>query len=257
MKNLIVGNTAQLSNFLDNESFVKISSRNISNTIFKSKWNEVYLFFAEQRTSLSENAEYKDLFYKINFDYTLEIISKLKCNKVIFLSTTELWNLCNGEISINTPWNYKENYYTDSKMLITKRLLNDEKVKIFFPFNFNSVYREKSFLFGKIFDSIKNKKIISVGDLDINRELMHAKFVAEKIFSLENTDIIGTGSLINIKKFIFDLYKSFNLEYNTYVMEDLKSFKKNTNEFFYYKKINYSYQNLLKDYIDDLQNSSG
>jgi nucleoside-diphosphate-sugar epimerase len=254
MNKLIIGETSQLAHFLP-EEYTRVSSRDIPPSVYNHRWEVVYLLFAEQRTIFSENKEYKSLFYDINVNLTLKLVNKLKYNKLIFLSTTELWNLCNGKISIETPFYYKENYYNDSKRITTEKLKNYDKVITLYPFNFNSSFRNNNFLFGKIFHSIINKEKICVGNLNINRELLHANRVAELVNSATTSDIIGSGYLVNIKNFILDLYKFFNIDYNVF-LEDKSLDTLNNNQFFFHKQTDYSYANLLKDYIDDIQNTT-
>jgi GDP-D-mannose dehydratase len=159
-------------------------------------------------------------------------------------------------VSIDTPWNCEQNYYIDSKIKITKKLLEDERVIIHFPFNYNSIYRKDTFLFHKIFSSIINNKKITIGNVDINRELLHASFVCREIEKKQKHSIIGAGQLINIKKFIFDFYKINNLDYNNLVIEEGEQRGK-TNEFYSSEYIPYTIEERLKEYKDDIQNSIG
>jgi nucleoside-diphosphate-sugar epimerase len=254
VKKLIIGKSSQLSYYYPND-IVKISAREtISESVYNENWDIVYLFFAEQRTSYSMNKDYKNLFYSINFDLTLEILKKIKSKKIIFLSTSELWNLCEGPISVNTDWNYTENYYTDSKSKITKKILEfDDRVTVFFPFNYNSIHRKESFLFYKVYKSILNKEKIFVGDLNIDRELMHASFVSKEIERKNFNDLIGTGNLINIRKFISELYRINNLNCIDFVEESQDTnLVKKQNTFFCATKINYSFEDTLRDYNNDI-----
>lgn len=254
-KKIIIGETSQLSYYYPKE-ITKISARQpINESVYQECWDKVYLFFAEQRTYFSKNKEYKDLFYKVNFDLTMEIVKKIKSKKIIFLSTSELWNLENGPISIDTPWNYEENYYIDSKNKITKKLLEDERVLIHYPFNYNSIYRKDTFLFHKIFSSIITKTKIKIGNVNINRELLHAKFVYREIEKKHKHSIIGAGQLINIKKFILDLYKMNNLDYNDFVTEETEQSSGKAKEFYSSESIPYTIEERLREYTNDIQNS--
>jgi len=254
-KKLIIGKNSQLSYFYPN-SFTRISAREvISEQIYSETWDKVYLFFAEQRTSIANDKAYKDLFYKINVELTKEICKKIKSKKIIFLSTSELWNKCSGKVSIETPWNYTENFYTDSKKEITNFLLQDERITVFYPFNYNSIYRKQSFLFHKIYDSIINKKNIKVGNLNIRRELLHANFVKKEIENKKEHDLIGSGHLINIRNFIVELYKKNNLNYNDFVEENTDT-KMVNNEFYYHRKVNYSITERIEEYNNDIQYST-
>ncbi len=249
INNLIIGDTSQISYYLPKD-YIRISARNISSEIFNYRWNKVFILFAEQRTIFANNILYKENFYDINYNLTLDIINKINANEILYLSTTELWNKCNGSININTPWNYEENYYTDSKKKITLELQKKENVKIIYPFNFNSSYRSKDFLFGKIFYSIKNNEKIKLGNLNIKRELLHANYVANELKKTTESRIIGSGYTVDIKNFIIDIYNQKNLNFNELV--EFKEYEYNKNIFFLDNKTCYTYDVLLKDYLNDL-----
>ena len=73
MKNLIIGNTSQLSYYFP-EDYVRISSRNIDyDSLSNENWDRVFLCFGESRKYITDIKLYDD----INFYLTLEIIDKL------------------------------------------------------------------------------------------------------------------------------------------------------------------------------------
>lgn len=240
--NLVIGNTSQLSYYFP-EDFVKISSRDINDSIFEQSWNKVFLCFAEQRTYITKN----DLFRQVNFEYTQKIINELKADKIIYYSTAELWNNTSGEIDVNSTINYNLSDYVKSKEMITNYIINNYKnVIVLYPFNFNSIYRLPPFLFGKIFQSIINKEKIQIGDTYYYRELLHPSFVVNESINQDNHKIIGTGRLIFVNDFIRKLYKEFNMQYDDYVIEDLSNHSIYRKNIFYSKnRNNYSEQNLL------------
>jgi hypothetical protein len=95
MSNLIIGDTSQLSHFFP-KNYERISSRNINfEEIKKKQYDRIYLLFAEQRTFMDDDI---DLFKKINFDYTIEVIDELIdfCENIVIYSTSELWNKYDG-----------------------------------------------------------------------------------------------------------------------------------------------------------------
>lgn len=217
MKDLLIGNTAQLAYYFP-PTIQKISSRNISNDIFLNDWNRVYICFAEQRTFKKED----ELFNKINFEYTRDIIKQLNAKIIIYYSTAELWNNTVGEINPNMSYNYHDSYYVKSKEKITNYLKeNHNNVKIAYPFNFNSKYRMPPFLFGKVLKSIIERKKIILGDTYYYRELLHPNFIVNESLYQNDDKIIGTGKLIFINAFIRSLYSAFDMDYDEYVEEDL------------------------------------
>lgn len=79
MRNLVIGDTSQLSYYFPDE-YVKIPSRNIDfDSILKENWNKVFLCFGEQRKFIDDTKIHDD----VNFYYTIDVIDKLK----IFLKT--------------------------------------------------------------------------------------------------------------------------------------------------------------------------
>ena len=252
-KNLIIGETSQVARYLP-DSYARVSSRNIPNSIYAEKWDKVFLCFAEQRTFLSNTKRYKEEFYSINCDLTLELIEKIQSKKKVFFSTSELWNNNTGPISMNDEWNYRENYYTDSKRKITEKVMGYEDVITIFPFNYNSSYRREGFLFGKIFDSIVSRKKIKVGDLNFHRDMMHPKYFAQQVEISNESCLIGAGKAFGVREYIMDLYKGMGMDVSEYLEEEKNNLKRNV----FYAKIetNYEYEDLLKDTIDDLQNTT-
>ena len=162
-QSLLVGDTAQVAQYLS-PSIVRISARNIPEWVYKQEWDTVYICFAEQRTIYADTSEYRDLFYDINVKLTLECVRRIKSVKTIVFSTTELWNQVSGAINLQTPYCFRENYYTDSKLKMTQECQKINNVVVVYPFNFNSKYRSENFLFGKIFNSLKKGTAIEIGD---------------------------------------------------------------------------------------------
>jgi len=152
--NLVIGNTSQLSYYFPDD-YIKISSRNIDFDKYKNdKFDRVYITFAEQRTFIENDDQ---LFININFYYTIKVIDffKDRCNKIVYYSTCELWNNCEGPIDLSLNYSYNYSPYIKSKEMISNYIKeNYNNVIIIYPFNFNSPYRKKGFLFSKIFDSI-------------------------------------------------------------------------------------------------------
>lgn len=250
MKNLVIGNTSQLSYYFPDD-YEKISSRDIELT--NEKYNRVYICFAEQRTYIQND---KELFFKTNIDYTLNIIDDFSktSNEVIIYATSELWNNCNGPIDINTPFNYKSSNYVDSKhMMIEKIKKKYNNVIILYPFNFNSIHRKDGFLFSKIFDSIINEKKITIGNTYFYRELIHPKFVVEQSIKATKDTIIGSGRLIFVNDFIRSLYSHFNMKYEDFVSEDYNENITSNERIFFLKSKQLLYNNLYNDTIEELE----
>jgi hypothetical protein len=252
-KDLIIGATSQVAQYMPAE-ILRISSRNIPEWVYEKEWNRVYVCFAEQRTAYATNNNYRDLFYNINVGLVLQCVKKIKSKKIIVFSTTELWNECSGAITLDTPFCFKENYYTESKLIMTTECKKIDKVIVVYPFNFNSIHRGEVFLFGKIFSSIKNKTLIEIGNTYFYRDVLHARYVAKRITEVKKDAIIGSGRVIYINDYIRDLYKGFNLVYEKYVKEDLNN-KNTARSIFWLKSAErqYTYENLLIDSMKDIK----
>ena len=243
LPSLVIGKTSQLSQYFPNE-FVKISSRNLNlDELSKQRWGTVFLCFAEQRTYLANSKEesVENLFWNINKNLVEEVIQCLTnvSDKIIYYSTAELWNKCNGEICLDLPFDFHSNHYTNSKCAVTRELQNKEKypkVSIAYPFNFNSTHRGDQYLFGKVFKSILTGEKITVGDIDYYRELLHPEMVvhASMYYTEQGKDlIIGSGRLVHIGDFIRRLYEFFGMRFDSMVNQEYNSLSIYRSNIFY------------------------
>lgn len=254
--NLIIGNTSQLSYYFPDD-YIRISSRNIDFVeLEKTQWDSIYICFSEQR--IYDN----DIDYLTpNYYYTLDVISKLIpiSDKIVVYTSCELWNNYNGAITLDLPPSFKPSHheYTLSKFLLLEEINNlrqiDDRYKnivIIHPFNFNSIHRKDYFLFGKIFDSIINKKQIEIGDTYFYRDICHTKYMVERSIQAKSDEIVGSGKLILINDFIRQLYSSCGLEYDKYVKENRSHEYRKINMIYAHNLI--PYDNLLSDTLLDI-----
>jgi hypothetical protein len=250
-QDLIIGASSQIAQYLP-RNITRVSSRQIPEWVFSENWNRVYICFSEQRTSLAKNSKYKSVFFDVNVTKTIDTIDRLKSQKIVCFSTTELWNFYNGPIALSDSFNFQENYYTESKLKMTNILSNRQDIILLFPFNFNSKHRRKTFLFGKIFDSIFYKKKIEIGSTYFYRDILHAKFVADQTIAATESKIIGSGRLVYVNDYIRDLYKLAQLEYNNMIIESDKSWRPPTTFWLNSPDNLYSYNQLLADSMEGL-----
>lgn len=257
MSNLVIGDTSQLSYYFPKE-YIKISSRQkINNNILSNNWESVYICVGESRKFLSDIQIYD----KINFELTLSLINQFKkiSKKVVVYSTCELWNRYSSKINLNLSFDFYSSPYLNSKLKLTNYVLNNKKdynnVIVLFPFNFNSIFRSSNFLFGKIFDSIINKKRIEIGNTYFYRDIVHPKFIVEKSILANDNEILGSGRLVFVNDFIRDLYKFHNMNYNDFIYEDSSKFieYEKINEYYLDSQENlYPYNKLLSETIEDI-----
>lgn len=248
INNLIIGNTSQLSHYFP-ESYLRISSRCIDfDFIKKSNLDSVYILFAEQRTFLNENESF---FNKINVDYTIDVINKIKdyVKKVVIYSTSELWNNYNGGVFVNDKFDYNYSPYIKSKEIlcntINENKSNYSNINIIYPFNFNSPHRKSGFLFSKIFDSLINKNVNQIGDINFTRDLIHPSVIVKESINTNEDKLIGTGELINIEAYVFDLFNLHNLNYKDYLVSDKDNNLKNIRKNYFSGKSYSNYNELL------------
>jgi len=256
MKNLVIGNTSQLSYYFP-DNFIKISSRNIDfDLIKKDRWVKVFLCFGESRKFIDDT----ELYDKINFTYTLDVINQIYdyCDEIIIFSTCELWNRYSGQIDITKNFDFYPSSYILSKYKLTKHILDSNdypKVKIIYPFNFNTTKRGPNFLFGKIFDSIINEKKISIGDINFYRDIIHPKFVVNSSLDCVSHKIVGSGRLVFVRDFVEVLYSHYGLSMSKLVtIETNRYLEYNKRKEYYLKSENclYSYDELINDTINDI-----
>jgi nucleoside-diphosphate-sugar epimerase len=261
-RDLLIGSNSQLAVYWSKKNTDIISSHDIDiNEIKKNSWNRIYIAFSDGRTFLKEWKFFPEMYY-VNVVKTFNLIHELKdyCNKIIYFSTTELWNKCEGKININTPFNFdRKSPYINSKYPIASTLLNKREelyknVIIVYPFSFNCAFRKEGrFLFSKVFDSIINRKQIEIGNTYHYRELLHPIFVMDKVKKANEDEIIGCGRLVHVNDFIRDLYEIFQLKYEDYVIEKIDNNEEKKPIFYLDKNIcDYSYQQLLNETVIDI-----
>ena len=256
--NLVIGSSSQLAQYFPSD-YIKLSSRNIDFDYLKSNvWDSVYITFAEQRI-YDPNIDY----ITPNYIYTLRIIEALlpTSNKVVCYTSCELWNELIGHISPKTPAKFcpLSNEYCISKLLLWNKILELRKIdsiysKVLFmhPFYFNSIYRSEYFLFGKIFDSIRNRKKIAVGNLDFERDMVHTSFVVKKSIEANQDTMIGSGKLTNARRFIRDLYQLNGMDFMRFVEEDMFASIGKPKRIVAKVDWEYTYQDLLSDTQNDI-----
>ncbi len=252
---LVIGSSSQISRFLPPE-MVRVSARNISEEIYEKQWDRVYLTFAEQRTRYASSSEHREDFYRVNVDLTLDTVKRLRAKRVIYYSTVELWSSLDGAISLETPFDFVQNYYTDSKRVATEAVRQFENVSVIFPFNFNSTYRSQDYLFGKIFASVMERKRVEVGNLEMKRDILHASWVAEQSLHTNEDRIVGSGTFHDVRRFVRDVYKSCGIDPDEFLVENGEPNRHNRILYLKSDKILYTYETLLKDTINDIENTS-
>lgn len=253
MNSLIIGSSSQLSHYFP-KYYERISSRDLDLDNFKNKfYDRIFICFAEQRTFL--NTGDLGIFSDVNVHYTTKLVSffKDKCNKVILYGTSELWNNYQGKVSLNLECKFDQTPYIVSKWVMTKKFKDYKNVIILHPFNFNSPYRKSGFLFGKIFDSIINKKHIEIGDTYFYRDLVHPSYVVQRSILADKEELVGSGRLVFINDFIRDLYKYNNMDYNQYVTENYDHNLNINRKIYYLDSKEQKYYTLLKDTLDDIR----
>jgi len=256
MRNLIIGKTSQLSYYFP-EEYVRMSSRDIDfSAISGEKWNRVFLCFGESRKFIDDYNIHED----INFRLTMQVIDALKdrSESIVAYSTCELWNQYDGKIDISMNYNFYSSLYLQSKYKLSRHIANSEKYRnvfLIYPFNFNSIRRDRNFLFGKIFDSIINERKVEIGDTYFYRDIVHPKYVVSESIKACGHLIVGSGRLTFVNDYIRDLYSHYGMKYEKYVTETRGTYSEYEKRKEYYlnsDKCLYEYKQLLSDTIEEI-----
>lgn len=231
LPDIIIGASSQIAKYFP-ENIVRTSSRQNYDYLLDTKWDTVYVCFGENRTYMAESNDENLIrqFYDINYDLTIQTVEAFApiSRRVVVYSTAELWNDCVGPVGIHTPFGFKSNHYILSKYNLTVKLKDKNRypnVSIAYPFNFNGVHRKGEFLFGKVFDSILNRKRIRLGDTYYYRDILHPVTAANEsmIHEVGEDFMIGSGRVIFVNDLIRSLYHSFGMEYDDMVEENITS----------------------------------
>jgi len=247
---LIIGDTSQVSHFLPYQ-FSRVSSRDFDCNLV-DEYERIFICFAEQRT-FDNSLD----FMTVNYDYTLDMVDKLlpKCNDIVFYSTAMLWENLES-YSIDDDYSYDEqNKYLVSKQKITDELKTKDRVLIHYPCNFNSTYRKSGYLFSKLVDACRGR-VVSTGDLNFNRELVHASYVARKSLYSDKSEIIASGYLINVRRYFHDVISHFGVPTSN-IRESISEHKPKLNSIHSVVDKTYNYDRLLEDTIIDIGRHNG
>jgi nucleoside-diphosphate-sugar epimerase len=256
--NLVIGDSSQLFPYFKeyDPNIMGVSARNFDIKNLNGKFfDKVFLTFAEQRLHLDEGV---DFFAKVNVTHTLKIINELKpfVKTFIVYSTSDLWDLCEGGITLKTPRVNRGTSYAISKMIMEDEINNlrvkeNIDIRIIYPFNFSSPYRRSHFLFHKFMEVILYNKKITVGDLDFSRDIINPKLVVDVSFNTKEDIIVGSGILTNVKQFYIDILENFSIIYNDMVVENTNTYI-NPRKCFFLETEN-KYTSLLEDTIHDIR----
>ena len=253
MNSLIIGDKSQLSYYFPKE-YERVSGKNLDLSFYEDKfYDRVFITFAEQRLN-----EIKDFstYIDTNTMLTLKMVEffRHRANFVIVYGSCELWNNYNGEIDINDKFDYDVNSaytgYCVSKHMMVEQIhdLKTDNVFILHPFNFNP-----GFLFSKIFDSVKNRTKIEIGDTYFYRDMVHPKYVVERSIMSQSDEVIGSGRLTFVNDFIRKLYAVYGLHYEDYVTENINANIIPKKKILYLRSKEAKYTNLLEDTLDDIR----
>lgn len=248
---LIIGDTSQVAQYMPSE-IVRVSSRNVPEEVFEKKWRKVYLCFAEQRTIHARDSNFRDDFESVNVRLTLDLVKKIAADSIVYFSTVELWNRHDGAIDLKVPFDFDENYYTASKFKATKALQQIENVRVLYPFNFNSRHRSSDFLLGKVFKALMNEEKTRVETLNLNRDILHASWVARQAQDAEATKIVGSGTYFNVREYINDVCCRLGKPIERFIEEADTSFQQKSLIYLKSETVHYTYTKLLNDTVQDL-----
>lgn len=230
VRGLLVGSGSQIAKFLP-INLDRISARQwFKDGMPLSCDYEIILFgFGENRTFLPQTLANRQSFEHVNIVLSLQAALRIKdrCKRAVFFGTAELWSKHQGAVYPQTPENAFDSMYIESKRIMRDKLLelNYNEIRIIHPFNFNTNHRKGDYLFGKVFDSIANRRKITIYDTYFERDIVSPRHVAAKSLdpALPKELVVGSGRAIHVNSLIRKMYKTAGLQFEDYVIEDLTS----------------------------------
>jgi hypothetical protein len=93
---------------------------------------------------------------------------------------------------------------------------------------------------------------VTTGDLNFNREIVHASYVANKSYCSNSSEIIAPGFLTNIRTYFHDVLSYFS--FHSQAISETISKHKNKTDSCHAIVDAYSYDDLLHDTCSDIQN---
>ena len=93
---------------------------------------------------------------------------------------------------------------------------------------------------------------VTTGNLNFNREMAHASYIAKKSYESNTSEVIAPGFMTNVKDYFHDVLSHFPHKPNAIIMEDDK-FSSKTDSCHATVDKKYSYKKMVADTYFDLK----
>ncbi len=241
-------------NFLKIEKKVKFEKLNIKkkSEIKKiiEKYNPNFIYYFAGQSSLTKSYKLKKETYESHFIGTknfLEVIKKLKLNIKFFKANSGyIFKPTKGTINLNCKLSTINNPYVKSQIKTFKLIKNYRNFNLslysLIFLQIESPLRNKDFFIKKVCIHAKNKKKITVGNVDTIRDYSWAPDIAKSIYYLSKLPardiILSSGIGISGREILNIAYRQNRLNYKKFFRVDEKYFRKNEDKILIGKKEN-------------------
>lgn len=187
------------------------------------------IFHLGAQTSVEKSFFYKELTKNSNIENTMNLINSIKKlsgdTKFIFPSSSTIYegykNKTVNELTIPKPLSN----YAKSKFFVQEKLENMyiENFKIGIMFSHESEFRRSNFFTQKIIHFLwdfknGNRKILHIGNIDIERDIGHAKDYMNLMSMFMNSTrnnkyIVSSNKLVSLREFVIESLNYLNIDF--------------------------------------------
>ena len=203
------------------------------------KYNPKYIFYFAGQSSLTKSYLRKKETYESHFVGTknfLEIIKKKKLKIKFFKANSGyIFKPRKGIIKLNCNLSSSKNPYIISQKKVFKLIKQYKKLNLLVYnlifLQIESPLRNKDFFIKKVCFHAKNKKKITVGNIETYRDYSWAPEIAKSIFCIAQSSsqdaILSSGNGISGREILKIAYKQNKLNYKNFYETKKKFYRKN------------------------------
>lgn len=239
--------------------FERLDVKN-KNEIIKiiKKHNPKKVYYFTGQSSLAKSYKLRNQTYTSHYIGTKNFLDIMKENKLKFkffkANSCYIFSPNNGFININSKFSTNKNPYIKSQLKTFKMIKNYRRfgLKVFnlVFMQIESPLRDNNFFIKKVCLGAKNKKKITVGNLNTFREYSWITEIVKIINLISKSKpqdiILSAGKRMSGKKILHIAYGINKLNYKKYFVVSNKFYRKNEKKFLISNKQNNRY--LLKKY---------
>jgi len=203
------------------------------------KYNPKYIFYFAGQSSLTKSYLRKKETYESHFVGTknfLEVIKKKKLKIKFFKANSGyIFKPHKGIIKLNCNLSSSKNPYIMSQKKVFKLIKQYKKLNLLVYnlifLQIESPLRSKDFFIKKVCFHAKNKKKITVGNIETYRDYSWAPEIAKSIFCIAQSSsqdtILSSGNGISGREILKIAYKQNKLNYKNFYETKKKFYRKN------------------------------